>query len=1021
LNFTLLHNHSHYSLPFDGYSTIQEIIQRAKELNMTTLALTDHGTMSGCMEFYKECKKAGIKPILGEEFYFIPDKELKQRGYHLILLAKNDVGKFNLNKLDSLAVDNFYYRPRITPQLLEQYHEGIICLSACIAGPLNSKRFAHFTKQLHDIFKDDFYLEIQPNSMSEQKAYNKRLVKLSRIFNIPMVVTTDSHYVWKYQADDHRKWIGNNKEDKGYFPTDEFYMMSEDEVRQGLISQGLPKHIIDNAIENTGLIADQCEVKLEVEGNHYPVFPTDDPLESVKEICRKGWVDKIVNKVPKYEHQDYLTRFLSELPILEKMKYLNYLLIVEDLLSWCKNNDITIGPGRGSCGGSLGVYMMDITKVDPIKYDLQFSRFVNENRVSPCDIDIDVSQRRREEVIEYLRQKYGHVYHARTCNYLGAKSAAERAAKALGYEHSEVLALKKDIDSLDEIKGYPDVVELAKKFEGRIVSYGCHASAVIVFQDDPNLYTPIERQEDTINHCHRMVTAYDYVDLESDMNILKLDILGLANLDIVDDTVKMLPEPIDYFHLDPTDSEVFKIYANGFTQGVFQASSNGMRGIAKGIEVDRFEDIVALVALYRPGPLKSGMVQEYIDCKHGKVPEYPHQDLEQVLKDTYGVMLYQEQTTAIVQLMAGMTQGEADLFRYIIGKKKVDKMGPAIEEFVKRSVAKGYSEEVAQNVAKWLSDAAEYIFNKSHSVEYGYLSYVTAYLKVKHPVEFMCASLNNKIGNIDKTVEFIREGRRMGIKILPPSVAYSKPKYTIENGSIRFGLNAIKGVGSTEFASANSFDEFMTNNPNVNKGTLEALIKAGAFPESRGLNLAKLVWLQTEGAKLKKAKEKLVEYEAIAKTPKDDKELKKALRGISTWKPKLAKIQPFDNQPLVVNEPQLEREVLGMYLTTSPMNMFVEQLTTNTWTWDEFVEASKDQKVIVGGMIKKIKLHTDKRGKQMAFVELECYMGETIDITFFASVWEVIGEKLHEDGIIRVEGKKGDGNKMLGNSVGVYR
>jgi DNA polymerase-3 subunit alpha len=531
----------------------------------------------------------------------------------------------------------------------------------------------------------------------------------------------------------------------------------------------------------------------------------------------------------------------------------------------------------------------------------------------------------------------------------------------------------------------------------------------MIFQDDPNLYCPIERQEDKVNHCTRMVAAYDYHDLEK-FGLLKLDILGLATLNVIDNTAKLLSEPIDYYNLPDDDKDTLKLYADGNSTGIFQTESPGMKHLEKEIAVDCFEDVIALCALYRPGPLKSGMVQQYIDCKHGKEPEYPHPDLKPILIDTYGVMVYQEQAIQIVQLMANMTPGEADNFRRIIGRKIKEEVEPAVKQFVERSIANGYSKEVSEHVAKWLSDAAEYIFNKSHSGAYGKVSYITAYLKTHYPVEYMTSLLNVKIGNIDKTVEYIREARRLDIKILPPSVAYSKSKYTIENNGIRFGLNAIKGVGSSEFVPANNFDEFITNNPGINNGTLEALIKAGAFPESRGLNLAKLAWIKENKDRIKQCNNKIEEF-----TQKNNQ------AKVNEWKLKLSLVPQFDNQPLIVNEPQLEREVLGMYLTTSPMDLFVEQLTTNTWTWEEFLETGDGGHVIVGGMVKKIKLHTDKRGNQMAFLTLECYMGDIIDITFFSSLWSKWGDKIHEDGIIRIDGKKNEGNKMLANSVAIYR
>jgi DNA polymerase-3 subunit alpha len=468
------------------------------------------------------------------------------------------------------------------------------------------------------------------------------------------------------------------------------------------------------------------------------------------------------------------------------------------------------------------------------------------------------------------------------------------------------------------------------------------------------------------------------------------------------------------------DQETYTAFANGETISSFQMESNSFQRICKMIKPNTIEEISDANAIARPGALQ--FLDSYVQNKeHPDEIKYIHPLLEPILNKTHGTALYQENIMAIAHELGGLTLAESDSLRRAISKKKPEAMKPLFDKFIEGGIKNGIDREILETLVDQIQDWAAYGFNKSHSVAYALHAYRSMYLKVHYPLEWFTACLNAEIGNTETITSYIREARRLGIKILPPSVAHSKSKYTIENDGIRFGLNAIKGVGGTEYVPAESFDEFIENNTNVNKGTLEALIKAGAFPESRGLNLAKLAWLQTEGDKLKKAKQKLVEYEAMANAPKDDKELKKALRGISTWNLKLSAIQPFDNQPLIVNEPQLEREVLGMYLTTSPMDLFTEQLTTNTWTWEEFLETGEGGHVIVGGMVKKIKLHTDKRGNEMAFLTLECYMGDVIDITFFSSLWSKWGNQIHEDGIIRVDGKKNNGNNMLANSVAIYR
>jgi DNA polymerase-3 subunit alpha len=1015
MNYISLHNHYDTSL-FDGYMKFTEGISRAKELGQTALSISDHGTMSGVIPFYKECIKQGIKPIIGMEAYLVADASVKEREYfHLLLICKNNTGYHNLMKLDTLAYENLYYKPRIDMNMLKQYHEGLICTSACIAGPLKTDEAESWATELQQIFDSDFYIEIQPNSMPEQKEYNHKVIALAKKHKINIIITTDAHYARPEDAKYHRLWVNINKDENEYYQTNDYYIMDENEICERLAKQYIDPFVIDSAIINTNSIADQCNVSIEVEGNHYPVFPTKDPVESVKEICRRGWKDKIIARIPKDQQQKYLGRFLYEMSVLEKLNYLNYLLILHDILNWCKSQDIMVGPGRGSSAGSLACYLMNITQIDPIKHNLLFERFANPDRVTPADIDSDIPKSRRQEVIKYVRDKYGDVYNVRTFTYLGVKGAVHRAGQALKMDAKEYMPLSKNLLSFDTIKGYDELVDVARHFEDRLDSFSCHASAVMIFQDDPINYCPIEKTKENF------MVAYDYHDLEQ-MGLLKLDLLGLKTIDAIKETLSHIEEPINIYQLPLDDEETYKVYSSGFTSGTFQTESSGMIHFAKQMKVDRFDDIVALIALYRPGPLDSGTAQQYIDGKNGAEIEYLHPSLKPVLEDTFGVIVYQESVISLVKVMAAMTPGEADNFRRIIGRKELDKIEAAVKEFIERSVANGYEREIAEEVGRQIQACGRYIFNRSHAAAYGYVSYITAYLKTKYPLEYMKSLLNSEIsGERDDIVGYIRECKRMGINILPPSIQYSSSKFTIENNSIRYGLNAIKGVGGTEFVQAESFDEFIEKNPGVNKGTLEALIKAGAFPEPRGLNLAKLAWLQTEGDKLKKAKQKLAEYEAMANAPKDDKELKKALRGINTWNLKISAIQPFDNQPLIVNEPQLEREVLGMYLTTSPMDLFVEQLTTNTWTWEEFLETGEGGHVIVGGMVKKIKFHTDKRGNQMAFVTLECYIGDIIDITFFSSLWSKWGDKIHEDGIIRVDGKKNEDNKMLANSVAIYR
>jgi DNA polymerase-3 subunit alpha len=1005
LPFTHLHVHSDRSLPFDGYSTMKELTTRTKELGHTAIALTDHGSMSGIMALDNACKELkkeadyDIKPIVGCEFYFVPDVSVRERGYfHMVLLAKDQLGLKNLYELDTLAAQNIYYKPRIDWGILSQHHEGVICLSACLASIINTDQGEQWALKFKQLFGSDFYLEIQPNTLPEQKDYNHKLVSLSANHNIPLVATCDAHYSWKEQADEHRKWIGNNKEDKGYYPTDDFYLMSEEEVRKGLVSQELPDWAIDMAIENAEAIASECNVSLAVEGNHYPVYPTDDPLEEVKRICRAGWKEKLSHIQTKEEFDIYAERILYELPILEKCNYLNYLLITHDILSWCKKQGIPTGPGRGSSGGSLVCYLMDITKVDPIKHGLLFERFVSPDRITAPDVDNDVSKARRQEVIDYIKEKYGYVYNIRTFNYLQAKGAVQRAGQALGMEPKEIIALSKSIDSLDQIKDHEELVKLARSFEGRIHAFGCHASAVLVFPDDPTNYCPIEKQGDTF------LAVYDYHDLER-FNLLKEDILGLATLDIINEAVGLTGEQIDIDNLPLDDHSVYDIFATGQTKGIFQCESSGMAHLAKQMKVDNFNDVVALIALYRPGPLDSGMTQHYISGKNGETVEYPHPDLEPILKPTYGVMVYQESVMRIVQVMAGMTAGQADEFRRIIGRKELDKIDAAVAGFVEKSIENGYSEDVARTVGDWIKASGRYIFNLSHATEYAKIAHITAYLKTKYPIQFMTAVLNNEIGNTEKTAEYVQECKRLGIQVLPPSIKHSKPRHTIEGDAIRFGTNAIKNVGSTEFIPADSFDEFIDKNT-IDNGTLEALIKAGCFPESRPVLLSKLDWIKQYGKRIDQCKTKIKEFIEKGNQKK-----------VEEWQEKLSQVPAFDGKPKEVDEAALEAEILGMYFTASPFDPYKDELSINTWTWKDFESEKENAEVIIGGMIQKIKKHIDKKGNEMAFLGVQTHDGGTVDVTIFASDWVREKDKIDTGNIVRIKGRKNSSDKMLGKMI----
>lgn len=754
MNYVSLHNHSHFSL-LDGYQTIPEMVSRAKGLGATALSITDHGTMRGVVEFYRECKEQGIKPIIGCEFYFCPDVSIRDRSltHHLVLLAMNETGYMNLKELDTIAYgeDHMFYKPRIDVDDLRAHSDGIICLSACMASIVNTENGEEWFKTYKDIFDNRFYAEIQPLNLDAQQEYNDKVIDLARKYNVPLVVTTDAHYARPEDEPYHFLWLqihGNGYHDN------ENYQWSEEELRS---TPWLPDEVKDEAIENTAKIAAMCDVSIEFGGMHYPTYTDKDPAEVIKDICRKNWK----SKVPKGHYKEYGDRFLAEMKDLTTTNYLNYLLIIWDLVNWCVKHNIPVGEGRGSAAGCLTGYLMGWHKVDSIKYGTEFFRFCNPYRQSPADIDTDVSTRDRGKIIDYIKEHYGTVYKVSTYGYtknpdkpdvgkqavLRAEQALEKneylslnedeqaevkrrkankQATGLRWTHDRVLQVTKQLqDSLDEIltvqsdftqEERKTLLDVSKHFAGRLDKIGVHASAILVTPDAVENYAPVEGCTSTNTSTGKReyirVAAFEYHTLE-DMGCLKLDILGLRTLDIIDDCLKMIDKPLSLEAIPMNDSATYKTYADGNTTGVFQMESPGMQKIARELHANCFNDLAALVALYRPGPLDSGMLQQYIDGKNGKAEiHYPCKAMEEITRDTYGVIIYQEQAMKISMKMAGYNLGQADALRKVIGRKEFSKIKPAVEDFVASCERNGYSHEVATEVAAQIEAAGRYIFNK---------------------------------------------------------------------------------------------------------------------------------------------------------------------------------------------------------------------------------------------------------------------------------------------------------------------
>ena len=953
MNYVNLHCHSHFSLR-DSYATIEENVARAKELNMTALACTEHGTTTGLVEFYRECQKNGIKAILGVEAYFCSEHFIQDRDltYHLVLLAKNNTGYHNILKMISIASTDgyFYYKPRIDIDLLKQYSEGVICATACRGGIFKAQNYADYLKVLRDIFKDDLYVELQTAKEEEQREFNHKVINIAKEYNLPLIVTNDSHYAVQADAPYHRLWCNASEE---YYTSNDYYIQSIDEVVDNMMWHGIDGGIIEQAIANTNNIAEQCNANPFPDNLHnYPVYPSKDPKEDILAICRQNWKEK-TKHVDKANYALYGDRVRNEIEVLEKVDYFNYLLLVRDMLNFCKKQDILVGYSRGSVAGSLVCYLMDITKIDPIPYNLVFERFCHTERISPADIDTDIESSRRDEVIEYLRQKYGEVLPCRTVQYLGDKGAIKYAGQRLKLDPKLINDISTSIESIDEVVGHEELVDLAQHFKGRASAYSQHACAIMIFQKDPCLFTAIERQGDSL------ITAYEFPILE-DMGLLKLDILAIQNLDIVHNTMKQLDTPIDIYNLPLNDQKVFDMIGEGGTSFCFQIESKGMTDFCKKLKPQSLANLAAVLALFRPGALNSGVAEQYINRKNGDAYTPIHPVVEDTLKDTYGCMFYQEDMIRLVRAMTGMTMGEADMFRRAVGKKKADLLASLIPDFINKCEKQGIPKEAADEVAKNILACADYAFSLNHAQGYAFLTYLTAYMKVHYPLEYTCACLNANIDDTEKLEKYLKECRNMGVEILPPDVRENNPWFKTKDGKIIYGLKAIKHVGAIELANttAQSFDDFIISNIKVNKRVIEMLIKSGACDcfGDRKVNMGIFNHWKTYYPKILTAQEKIVYYTENNKPSM-----------VNSWTSKLEQYQSVT--PVAEEFDLVKGEVEALGFTTKRLPKVKE------------------------GKVKNIYTKLDKNGNEMAWITFDTTYGD-IKVTVFSSVWRKLKHKM---------------------------
>lgn len=812
-----LHGHTSASI-FDGFAKIEDKIARAKELGYDALAMTEHGTTTCLMEFYMKCRESGIKPILGYEGYFSFEPDIKGGDtYHIILLCKDLTGYRNLMKIATYGTEHFYRKPRIGFDILRECHEGIICSTACIAGVLSCEDKVAMIHELHNIFGDDFYLEVQPHKFQEQYEYNDMVFKLGEEHNIPVIITGDSHYVLPSDTETHRAWLGLG-DDSEYYGSGDYHMMSKDEMESFFDTD------VSCCFDNISQIIEKCNVEIPLGEMNFPMFDCEDPLRYMKDKCNDGW--KRLNIQSKPNSRAYKEQALHEFNVLEQCNYINYMCIIHDMLEFCKKRNIPIGPGRGSVGGSLVAYLSGITQVDPIRFNLVFERFANPERVTTPDIDVDVSSDRREEVIDYIREKYGTVYQIRTISYIQPKSAVQRAGQALGYKPSDIDAISSQINTLDEVKD-KKLKDLAEKFLGHIEKYGTHASAVVVFPKDVSNWCAIEKNKDIL------VAAQDFHLLEK-QGIMKLDILGLKTLDVLDGALERIgrPEELLIENIPLEDDYTARMLRAGFTQGCFQIESGGMTEIIKEINTTRVEDLIDTVALHRPGPLDSGMVEVFYKRRQGREPvTFLHPKLEPILKDTEGVILYQEQIMQIARELCGYTYGEADNLRRIIGRKITEEMQPVIDDMLERGLKNGIARETMQEICDEIITFANYGFNKGHSAAYGLLAWYTAYIKAHYTAEYMASLIDvvsKETNGRDRLVFFIEHCKKIKINVLPPDIKRSSMNCVGKGREIIFGFNSIAGVGNSVVPNGDNAEQFLSDNVDLNKTVLKNVVRSGA-------------------------------------------------------------------------------------------------------------------------------------------------------------------------------------------------
>ena len=1060
MSFCHLHTHTEYSL-LDGSNKIKNYVARVKELGMNSAAITDHGNMYGVIEFYKEAKAQGINPVIGCEVYVAPnsrfDRETSHgddRYYHLILLAENNTGYANLMKIVSIGfTEGYYYRPRVDFETLEKYHEGLICLSACLAGEIPRYIVRGFYEEAKAVAKkyqacfgrDNFFLEMQDHGISDQKLVNQQLLRMSEELGIELVCTNDCHYTYEtdVEAHDVLLCIQTGKkvsdEDRMRYDGGQFYVKSEEQMRSlfGYAAQ---------AVENTQKIADRCHVEIEFGNYKIPKYEVPEGYESAWEflnaLCKQGFEEKYGNN-PEYDEnakKEIFDAMQYELGIIQKMGFVEYILIVWDYINWCRTHDCWVGPGRGSAAGSRVCYCTGITNIDPVKYNLLFERFLNPERVSMPDIDVDFEYAERYRAIEYVTEKYGKesVTQIVTFGTMAARGVIKAVGKALDFPYAQMdqiakmvpmelnITIEKALQMNPELKGIYEsdssihaMIDMAQKLEGLPNHTSVHAAGVVIYPGIASDYVPLGRANDG-----SPTAEYNMVQLE-ELGLLKMDFLGLRTLTVLKDAVKNIKASkgidVDIDHIDFNDKAVLAFIGTGKTEGVFQLESTGMQNFMKELRPQNFEDIVAGISLYRPGPMD--FIPNYIKGKNDQdAITYVTPELQSILEPTYGCIVYQEQVMQIVQKLAGYTMGQADNIRRAMSKKKQYVIDAERKSFVygdaergiKGCVANGITEEAANSIYDSMVDFAKYAFNKSHAAAYAVISVQTAWLKYYYPVEFMAALMTSVIDNAAKASEYLYHCKEMNIKVLPPDINSGWGEFTAEGENVRYGLYAIKSLGRPvidhileererggRYRTLQNFIE-RTVDSDVNKRAVENLIKAGACDSLDGTRKQMVAVYasiidQTAHQRKSTMSGQMSLFDLVSEKEKKEYEIKYPPVG------------EFEKEVLL----GFEKEVLGIYLSGHPLEEYTDKMKKNiTAHTTDFireeesgtVKVADNAHVVVGGMISNKTVKFTRNNKAMAFIELEDLTG-TVEVIIFPKDYEKYQHFLTMDEKIFVVGR----------------